>query len=361
MIVYHSKKIVYDYINGEEIDNIEELENDAKFMIDVINITRDKNMYNLCSNELKNNHEFVMYIIDTFKNDKNFIHNIALEYMNKLDSGDIRYKEICFVMSDIFNNRDDDRDIYYNLLRTSIYNSERVAIEIVRDEEVDEFKKKQIGLGFILVLLSDLGKSDIVTKYFAIKYLDEIFYEREDMSIDDLVHSRINSLDKLKKIGVKNFIIDYVRNYDVNLSDYLFTNINLINSVEKDINRIINNWDYYLENSFERRMDIFEQEVDSILEKYDVHFDFFAVCNYLDSIKLNISIKFKDYYNVNVLFPIDINKVTLIEYRCLQEITLLTKNLFSSCVIDKNYGSCSDNTSSNKYKNKVLKFKNNYN
>lgn len=355
MIINYSKKIVYDYISGEDIDNVDELENDIKFMIDVVNITRDKNMYNLCSDELKNNHEFIMFMIDVFRKDKDFVDAIAKEYISKLDSTDIKYKEICFVMSDIFNDREDTRSIYYNLLRTAIYNCDRMAMECVMDE-FNESKRKRFGLGFIFVLISDLNKSEIVINYFAGRYLDEIFYERENMSIDDLIHSRINKLSKLEKIGVKNFIIDYVRNYDVNLSDYLFANIHLISGVEKDINRIIENWDYYLENNLERKIDIFEQEVDSILELFDVNFNFYAVCNYLDSLKLNIPIKFKDYYDVNVMFPINISRVSLIEYKCLQKIVLITKDLFSSCVIDENYDIYNDKTSYSKYKNKVLKF-----
>lgn len=42
-----SKKLVYDYINGEDIENIDDLENNYRFMMEVIKITHDKNMYHI--------------------------------------------------------------------------------------------------------------------------------------------------------------------------------------------------------------------------------------------------------------------------------------------------------------------------
>ena len=361
MVINHNMKLVYDYINGEEIENIDILENNYKFMIDVISITRDKNMYRLCSESLKNNHEFVMFIINFFKDNKDFINEVALEYMNKIDSGDIRYKELCFVMSDIFNDQYDDRAIYYNLLRSAIYNSERVSINIVINEENDLLNKKQLGLGFILVLLSDLGKSKIITKYFAIKYLEEIFYEKDNMSFEDFIHSKFHDLNLLKKIGIKNFIIDYVKNYDVNLSDYLFVNIDLIKDVEKNINYVVSNWNKYMERTLNRKKNIFEQEVNNLISCYNAKFDYSDVCTYLDSLNLELPIKFSYFEGLEEICSIDINKIDLIDYKCLQKIIKLAKDLFLSNIIDKNYISNEIDNYDDKYKGRILKFRTNSN
>ena len=81
----YSRKLIWDYINGYYIENVDALENDYKFMMDVINITRDKNMYNLCSEEIKSNYEFVMFVIDLFKDDIDFICEIANQYINVVE------------------------------------------------------------------------------------------------------------------------------------------------------------------------------------------------------------------------------------------------------------------------------------
>lgn len=49
-------KLVKDYIDGEDINyDVEELENNPIFMLNVLRLSRDPNMYSLCSDNVKNN------------------------------------------------------------------------------------------------------------------------------------------------------------------------------------------------------------------------------------------------------------------------------------------------------------------
>ena len=49
-------ELIKNYVEGNDIDcDIEGLENDYKFMISVIKYTNDKHMYDLCSDNVKNN------------------------------------------------------------------------------------------------------------------------------------------------------------------------------------------------------------------------------------------------------------------------------------------------------------------
>ena len=63
----YNSKIIFDYIVGNDLDgySIDELENDPNFMMDVIKITRDKRMYNLCSDDIKKNCTFVEFLISS--------------------------------------------------------------------------------------------------------------------------------------------------------------------------------------------------------------------------------------------------------------------------------------------------------
>ena len=67
----YPKKLIFDYISGNDINNfnIDALEEDYLFMIDIINYTKDKATYNWCSDVVKNNHEFVKFILTTLKDD----------------------------------------------------------------------------------------------------------------------------------------------------------------------------------------------------------------------------------------------------------------------------------------------------
>ena len=51
----YSKKLIYDYIMGNEISeyNIDDLENDYIFIKEVIESTSDKKMYNIYSLKIK--------------------------------------------------------------------------------------------------------------------------------------------------------------------------------------------------------------------------------------------------------------------------------------------------------------------
>lgn len=161
-------RLIWNYINGLEIDNVDELENDYKFMMSVIEITRDKKMYNLCSDEMKTNYEFVKFIINIFKEDKKFICKIANEYINIVDNNDITVKELIFMMCEIFKDyKDEDVYLKYFVMRASIYSLERLSIDMIIEQEEDLFWKKQFGLGFILTQIREFGLSDIITKYVA--------------------------------------------------------------------------------------------------------------------------------------------------------------------------------------------------
>lgn len=92
---------ILDYINGEDIENIEELENNYKFMMEVIKLTRDKNMFNICSDEVKLNYEFIKFMVETFKKDVEFIDKIATEYIDTIGSEDVTSLELIFIMAGI--------------------------------------------------------------------------------------------------------------------------------------------------------------------------------------------------------------------------------------------------------------------
>ena len=232
-------ELVWKYINGEEIDNIDELENDYKFMMQVISVSKDKKIYDLCSDNVKNNYEFVRFMINTFKSDKNFVDKIASEYFNKVGSSDNTAKELYFIMREIFKNRDEEKGIFYNFCCFKIYETDREIIRCCIEHEKESLGKNNFGLGFAYVIDYYAGKSDIITEYYAKRFLNEIFYEDENLSLEELIHSKVNDVNYIKSIGIKKFIIDFVRNYDEFLSDYLFVHINLIKNIEKDIIKII--------------------------------------------------------------------------------------------------------------------------
>ena len=65
-MIKYNPKLVYNYIMGNDIYpyDIEKLEDDYNFMTSVIVYSKDKNFYNLCSTNLKNNYKFLKFLIN---------------------------------------------------------------------------------------------------------------------------------------------------------------------------------------------------------------------------------------------------------------------------------------------------------
>lgn len=325
-------KTIWDYINGFYVENIDKLENDYKFMMDVIRITRDKNMYNLCSDEIKSNYEFIMFMIDLFKDDIDFICEIANQYISVAEEDSIYTKDIIFTMCDILEEYKDDAKYWiFFVKRAAIVTVDRITINSIIDEE-DINIKKQLGLGFVIYLSNEYVKSNSIMKYVANMLLDEIFYENSELSIEELVHKRFSSLDKLDNYGIKNFIFTYVSEYDSFLATYLSANMDMISHIEKKISSIRNNWDNYINRNLTRKNDIFIEKAFHLIEEYNstyTYIEIFAYINKLNIIPIKLEIDYEEEIEM-----IDLKKVQLNDYICIKKIIELAKELYLSPVID---------------------------
>ena len=339
----YNRKLIWKYINGEEIPNIDRLESDYRFMLEVIRITNDKKMYNLCSDEIKLNYEFIRFIIEYFQKDKKFIMDIATNYIKKIGSEDITSKEIIFLICDLINDNTDNYDneeiLAFNLKRSAIYNTERVTIEMALSEE-ELFWQQELGLGFIYIISDELGKSEIITRYFAKCYLNEIFYCHDDLTLEDLIHEHFSTYENLKKIGIKKYILNYVAIKDKYLAEYLLNNLYLIKKLEKSIVYIGLNWDNYIKRKKEQKQDLFEQGAEKLIEKYGTKFNLSEICRHIDNLNLNLPVKLSeclyydstidDYvdYSKDIIDIIDEKNISFNDRRCIQEIINLVKYMY---------------------------------
>lgn len=262
-----SKKLIEDYIQGKEIEGytIEELENDKDFMMQVIEVSNDKKIYNICSDNVKKDYEFVKYVVLKFKDDINFICNVADYYLEDV-SDDLNRFEISIIMSNLTKN--DKKNSDYCLIRDTIYTTMRVQIEGVKLANND-YDLQSFGMGFI-VMLEYFKERKIVLNYCAKKTIQEIINEF-DIDLEDLLHREFQSLDQINEVGINNYIINFIWYYDMALSKYLINHQDLMNDLNKEMNYIINNWDNY--NCYDER------------EKYKLLVEKF--CNFYEQIKEN--------------------------------------------------------------------------
>ena len=75
--------LIRNYINGDDSKirgcTIEELENNPLFMKKVIECTQDVKMYNYCSDKVKTDFNFVLFLVANFGNNLEFLVN-AVDY-----------------------------------------------------------------------------------------------------------------------------------------------------------------------------------------------------------------------------------------------------------------------------------------
>ena len=73
-----NKKLINNYLTGEDTSpyEISILENNLDFMKEVINTSKDYKIYNLCSEELKRNCDFIVFLINKFPHEYHFLKEI---------------------------------------------------------------------------------------------------------------------------------------------------------------------------------------------------------------------------------------------------------------------------------------------
>lgn len=368
----YDKKVVFDYICGNDIVDydIDDLENDYQFMIDVIKYTRDKNMYNLCSTSVKNNYIFVKFLVQEFKNDLEFISMVADNYLSSLDKKDITFYELNILMCDIIGENCDTKYASYHIQKSLFYTSQMLAFSSFIKQEEDETVLAEFGLGFPFII-DEYGTSDVIQNFFARNLINEIFYN-DNMTLEELIHKQLKDYKKIEVQGINQYLIYYISSFDSYLASYASVHPELLKNISKEVNNIITNWENYLDRINKRKISIFYQEVEKELEKlqYGVRFSLTELINYVVK-KLNLESIFEKYddsykmtldllnapfddeelkllfgeveeeskenlrYELDFGFSIDESKMNIQELRCLNCVMEIANELFNKDVIEQ--------------------------
>lgn len=240
----YSKKLIYDYVKGNNIDNydIDELESDYIFIKEVTDASNDKKMYNLCDDKLKSNFELMKFFIMKFKNDETFVKRVGNEFC-ALSNNENDIFEINIIVSELVKkDYDNILENIHLISANNKYNALRFEYGIEIYDEKQEVKD-YCQMGFECFINMYAGRK-IIIDYIAKKMVDEIFDEKP---LEELVHAKFKNKEELEKYGIINYIINYVSFYDSNLADYLKTDIKLLEELKNKMEKIKDNFDNYNE------------------------------------------------------------------------------------------------------------------
>ncbi len=337
-----NRKIVLDYINGNDIVGYEldELENNAAFMLDVMRVTMDKKMYNFCSEKLKHDYSFVRDVVELFADDDEFITQIVMDYINYLgDSKDIKAMELMIIVTNILvkKRKYDLNSILFKTLAFFLVENTEIAAYL--DSSLDPASKKKMGLGFAIVV-TDYGKSPIILDFYARKLLDTIFYHHPNRKFEEIIHHRFKTFEELKAYGIEKFIIDYVRLFDQTLASYLSFHLDAIESITNDILYLEGNWNNYNESRLERKKCIFLQDMERFIDdnhlslnSYELLLFALRELNLLDILKVIAKEDNIDDDEIGAL-TFDIEHLSLVEIETLNLSISLANRLFKEDIID---------------------------
>jgi len=264
----YSLKLIQDYILSNDIEdyNIDDLENDPAFMLEIIKYTKDKNFYYLCSDNAKLNYEIVKYLIITFKSDTEFICTVADKFLEESEE-QIHMTELYIIMSKLTEKT--EHNLFYKLKSELIYEKEKMIIEAIKqDNEIPKTLIENIGNGFFIIYDNYLN-SKIILDFFSSKMIDELLLNNEEFNLEKYLHQNHNSFQEIEKIGINNFILTLIAHYDMSLASYLTLNLHLLNDIRNKMYKIKNKWARFDQKNKDNKVDYLVEKIGKYI--YDVY------------------------------------------------------------------------------------------
>ena len=348
-------KLVYDYIWGNDIEgySIDELENNPDFMLLVLEKSKDKRMYDLCSDVVKGSYLFVRGVIDLFKDDLDFLSVVVNNYFDTLTDAEkeqgTAYAELNILMSNLYGKVVNE----FTVGAAGFYEFERQRAKACINAFEDLTMKEESKEGFV-----------------ARRMINSALYNGRFDNLEYLVHRRFKSISDLENYGELRFLQDCISSYDCSLATYVFDQSKsemfdtFLGQALKEVSGIKYRWPVYMNRVNSWRINVFQYD----MNRYMLENDYFGNLSYQDvasyvAHKLGVKEVFKKY-DQEFLDNYDDRKYRILDtndVRCLNNGLELANKLFSVDVINDNYddydvGGSKKSTPNNKGKN-IIKFK----
>ncbi len=238
----YDSKLIDDFINGKEINNydLNMLHDNEAFMREVLFTTREKKYYMKCSDKLKRNSNFVIFVTNLFIDDEEFVTSIVDYFFNENDD-ELARGEMQIKLASLAEKYDFSYLKEYAVGAKQFYLYEKSIIEEMLNKVQNPTWKKELGLGFKFYM-EFFNESNLITFYMACNILDELITNE---MIDDDLHKKYNQKPKLDNINLYDYIVKLVCEYDHYLSEYLENNVHAMDYTIEKVKQSINDWDNY--------------------------------------------------------------------------------------------------------------------
>lgn len=293
----YSNEVIINYINGLDVPyDIEELENDYLFMIEVLNLSNDKNMYNMCSSSVKRNYKFVKLLILKFKSDIDFICNV-FDYYYENSSNEKESIDLLITLVNILEKKDIEKFMFYKMRLLTYHIKNKIVFDKIKEEDPDD--KLNMGLGFYLIF-DDYYDNKNVMDFYASSFINDIFNDN-GFTLEDVLHDDFNNFKEFEKNGINNYLINFIGRYDKLLRDYNIAHLYLLDNLKGKLEYIKSNWDNYIEEKRKLRYEILYERVSNYIYDNDYMFNEFEVLCVLAK-RYKIEKDFANYFDIEDCF-----------------------------------------------------------
>lgn len=261
------KKLITDYINGNDIDiDVELLENDLDFMIAAIDYSNDQNLYKLCGEDIKYNFEMIKFLVEKFHDDSEFIIDTVIDFLdnydyanwykkynetNPLNEKNVEELEVLITIDEYLPKVLDERIMEIEFRLKDKYTKFRIFVEVALESGLENKLNQTIDKGFSLVEML-YPTSYLIKDYYAKSIIDEILIGCEGNTYEEKIHKLSDSLEQPE--NALKTLINIAKKYDVELSNYIIARSEAFEKYIHNIDLVINNWDNYNNRIIDERI-----------------------------------------------------------------------------------------------------------
>lgn len=302
-----NKALKNKYINGEDLGNIniDELEDNREFMLEVIKQTHDPKMILLCSDKLQSDYLFAEGIMHIFKDNMDFIYKYLKDFLANTSDDFVTRELICFG-AELEMAKDDDCYQEFRMLMAADYLQEKIGIENTYLSDSTGDLRIEYGLGFGLIQIA-YASSKIIIKYFAQKFINEIFYNNDNIPFNEIVYQITAPDHDRTKTNLNKAIIEYINKFDKYLANYAIANPTILDTLKASIHRCLQARSTYNANLLKQKILLINEEAMHLMATYSDHqtINFYAILDNLVE-EFGLAEYFHDDYT-NPLAPEYIN------------------------------------------------------
>ena len=279
-----SKKAEKAKKNYKKESTSQNIESERKKMTRVIKSYNRPDFYYICSDELKKDYDFVLFLLDYIRNvtldskgkirvfpiitvangEQDAKHDLKKDQKTYINNVGEVNKLLCAIISNVVN------EDAYKKKRKQVFSIASEAIKVLdssykvhtycneicklelklASQRTNDFKLKaqnydiSLGLGFYYIRCSYNHYDNLLEKFAKI-FIEKIF-SRDNLSIENELHKEFYSKEHMLQYGVYNYLLNYIARCDLALYEYLKLRRYLLKDKAETLIKYAENWDKYV-------------------------------------------------------------------------------------------------------------------